>query len=146
MTSSIETVRQSIRVVWNAGQLDRIDEFYTESFQAHYPPAGPDWGQGREGLRNFVRLVRTGFPDYTEHIEDIHAVVDRVFVRMRNTGTHTGQLPISPTPTKKTIEVADFLHIRMEDGKIAEQWGVFDNFSMLLQLGLLQPPPVTPAA
>jgi predicted ester cyclase len=143
MNSNIEIVRESIRVVWNGGQLDRIDDFYTEKFRAHYPPTGPSWGEGREGLRNFVELVRTGFPDYTENIEDIHAVDDRVFVRMRNTGTNTGPLPISPTPTNKPVEVADFLHIRMENDKIAEQWGLFDNFGMLLQLGLLQPPQVT---
>jgi predicted ester cyclase len=137
MNPNIETVRQSIRVVWNSGHLDRIDDFYTEDFHAHYPPTGPSWGEGREGLRAFVELVRTGFPDYTENIEDIHAVEDRVFVRMRNTGTNTGPLPIAPTPTNKPIEVADFLHIRMENGKIAEQWGLFDNFSMLLQLGVI---------
>lgn len=142
MDSNIEIVRESIRIVWNCGQLDRIDDFYTDKFQAHYPPTGPSWGEGREGLRNFVELVRTGFPDYTENIEDIHAVDDRVFVRMRNTGTNSGPLPISPAPTNKRIEVADFLHIRIESGKIAEQWGLFDNFSMLLQLGLLQPPRV----
>lgn len=142
MKSNVEIVRDSIRVVWNGGQLDRIEDFYSESFRAHYPPTGPSWGEGREGLRNFISLVRIGFPDYTENIEDIHAVEDRVFVRMRNTGTNRGPLPIAPTPTNKTIEVADFLHIRMEDGKIAEQWGLFDNLGMLLQLGLLQPPQV----
>jgi predicted ester cyclase len=142
MKSTVDIVRESIRVVWNGGQLDRIEDFYTETFRAHYPPTGPSWGEGHEGLKNIVSLVRTGFPDYTENIEDIHAVDDRVFVRMRNTGTHQGPLPLAPTPTNKTFEIADFLHIRMEDGKIAEQWGLPDSLSMLLQLGLLELPQV----
>jgi predicted ester cyclase len=142
MNNNIEIVRESIRVVWNEGQLDRIGQFYSEKFQAHYPPIGPSWGEGRDGLRNIVELMRTWFPDYTENIEDIHAVEDRVFVRMRNTGTNTGTLPITSAPTNKAFEVADFLHIRMEGGKIAEQWGLFDTFTMLMQLGLLQLPQV----
>jgi predicted SnoaL-like aldol condensation-catalyzing enzyme len=142
MKSNIDIVRELIRVVWNGGQLDRIEDFYTATFRAHYPPIGPSWGEGREGLKNIVSLVRTGFPDYTENIEDIHAVEDRVFVRMRNTGTNRGPLPTVPTPTNKAFEVADFVHIRMENGKIAEQWGLTDNLSMFLQLGLLELPQV----
>jgi predicted ester cyclase len=143
MNNNIEIVRESIRVVWNGGELDRIDDFYAEQFRAHYPESSLSWGEGREGLRNFVKIVRTAFPDYKDNIDDIHAIEDRVFVRMRNTGTNLGPLPILPTPTSKKIEVTDFMHIRIEDGKIAEQWGLYDVLSMLVQLGLLQSPQLT---
>lgn len=140
MSSNVEIVRDCIRLVWNEGRVDRIDDFYTEGFTAHYPPVGPPWGEGREGVRNVVQIARRAFPDYRENIEAIHGVDDRVFVRMRNTGTQTGPAPFAPTPTNRSFEVTDILHARLEDGRLAEQWGLIDSLGMFLQLGVLKPP------
>jgi predicted SnoaL-like aldol condensation-catalyzing enzyme len=43
-------------------------------------------------------------------------------------------------PTGKGFTIAGIDIHRLEDGKMAEHWHVVDNFSMLLQLGLIPPP------
>ncbi len=134
-----QLVRTAFETIWNRGEVSRCREFYTENFQAHYPPGGPSWGKGPDGVRAILTLIRNAFPDYHEKIEELISSGDRVVARMTNSGTHKGPLPIAPA-TGKSFEVVDIAICRIEDGKIAEQWGLSDNLSLLLQLGLIQPP------
>lgn len=64
---------------------------------------------------------------------------DRVVLRSTNTGTYSGALG-TPELAGRGFEVADFMLVRMEDGLIAEQWGLFDLYSMFIQLGVMEPP------
>lgn len=105
--------REVIDVIWNRHELDRIPEFYTEDFVSHQPKDGFRWDPGQDGLRALLEVTRQMFPDYTENIEDAVAEGDRVVLRLRNTGTLAG--------TDKSFEVSDFMLVRIEDGRIAEQ-------------------------
>lgn len=134
-----QLVRTAFETIWNRGEVSRVHEFYTEDFQAHYPPVGPSWGEGPDGVKDLVTLIRTAFPDYNETIEDLISSGDRVVARMRNRGTHKGPLPLAPA-TGKSFEVDDIAICRIESGKIAEQWGATDQLSLLVQLGLVQLP------
>lgn len=133
-----ELVRTAFEIVWNRREVSRVREFYSESFQSHYPP-GFDWGEGPDGLANYVTLIGKTTSDYHETIEDIFSAGDRVAVRMTNTGTHTGDALIAPV-TGKSFEFIDITICRIEDGKIAEQWGAFDQLGLLMQLDQIQPP------
>ena len=133
-------VRTAFETIWNRGEVSRVREFYAEGFRAHYPPyhyppEGPSWGEGPDGVAHFVTLVRTAFPDYHETIEELISSGDRVVARMTNRGTHKGPLPNAPA-SGKSFEIVDIAICRIERGKIAEQWGLADQFTLLLQLGL----------
>jgi predicted ester cyclase len=84
-------------------------------------------------------MLRGAFPDYRETIEDLIASRDRVVTRLTIRGTHEGPLPFAPA-TGKSIEIADTSIFRIEDGKIAEQWAVTDQLSLLVQLGQVEAP------
>jgi len=78
-----------------------------------------------------------GFPDLHETIEDIIAEGDKVWVRFRFTGTHTGEyLGLAPTGRKITVEIVDIF--RMVDGKAVEEWEVADGLDSLKQLGIIE--------
>ena len=134
-----QLIRTAFETIWNHGEVSRVREFYTEGFRAHYPPLGSSWGEGPDGVKDLVALTRTAFPDYRETIEDLISSGDRVVARMTSRGTHTGPLPFAPA-SGKSFEIVDIAICRIEDGKIAEQWGLADQFTLLLQLGLIQPP------
>ena len=53
--------------------------------------------------------------------------------------TDKGPLPFAPA-TGKSIEIADTSIFRIEGGKIAEQWAVTDQLSLLVQLGQVEAP------
>jgi predicted ester cyclase len=131
-------VRDAIEVVWNRAELDRIPEFYAADFVSHQPALGLRWDPGHEGLRQLISRTKAQFPDYHETIEDAVASGDRVVLRLTNSGTDTGGTR-SAAPTGRSFEVRDFMLVRMADGKIAEQWGLIDLYSMYIQLGIIEP-------
>lgn len=133
-----QAVRDSIKYIWNQGALDRLSEFYTEDFISHQGDENVwEWPPGHEGLRLQVTEGQLAFPDYTETIEHIIAEDDYVSVRQWVTGTNTGPGPFPPTGKK--MRILDTFICRLEDGRLAEQWGLLDHYAMLVQLGLSKP-------
>ena len=77
------------------------------------------------------------FPDMALHIEDVVAEGEKVLVRLRAKGTHSGDLMgIPPTGRPIDIDVLDLLQFR--DGLLVEQWALIDNLGMLRQIGVTQ--------
>lgn len=142
----------AIAHVWSKGDLSRIPEYYTEGFIGHMTEPALNWvgatspvaWRGHAGLAALVRDVRAAFPDYTETPQLVVAHGDQIAMRMINRGTHTGT-PIAGMPaTGRHFEAVDTMFVRLEGGRIAEQWGLIDQFAIGMQLGLLgaDPPPL----
>jgi len=96
--------------------------------------------QGREGFKKLFTMAFEGFPDWHEAIEDIIAEGDKVWVRIKATGTHTGEwdlFGVKLAPTGKKIEMPMVFIWRLENGKLAEGWEVDDNLNFLIQLGVI---------
>jgi len=79
-----------------------------------------------------ARAFFKGFPDYHETIENIIAEGDKVWIREKVTGTHTGEYHGIATTGKKNA-VTSVIILRIVDGKVAE-WREFADFPSLLEL------------
>ena len=55
--------------------------------------------------------------------------------RVTMLGVHKGELEGLP-PTGKTFTISAFTAFRIVDGKIAEEWEIFDELGMMHQLGM----------
>jgi predicted ester cyclase len=131
------TVRKLIERGFNRGDLTVLDEVLEPTFIEHEAVA-PGVPPTQEAVRAIIGSLRTGFPDLHLSIEAIDAVGDRVWLRIRATGTHDGPfMGNPPTGRKLSVDVLDVC--RMSNGRIAEHWGVPDNLSAMEQLGLLPP-------
>lgn len=87
-----------------------------------------------------LRALFAAFPDIKSEVEDVIAEGDRVAIRSRMTGTHTGEFMGVPA-TGKTVSAEGIDIVRMnEEGKGVEHWGLMDQASMMVQLGLMPPP------
>ena len=64
---------------------------------------------------------------------------NKVAVRTRWQGTHRGELQGIP-PTGKHVDFQLMEIMRIQDGKIAEGWVVFDSLGMLQQIGAAPQP------
>jgi steroid delta-isomerase-like uncharacterized protein len=126
-----EVVLRNQAEVWSKGNLDILQELYTPDFVCHFI-VGPDW-HGYDGIREAVSSHRRSFPDWTEHVEDIVAEGDRVVTRFRSRGTQKGEFEGIP-PTGRTVEVSEVAIFRLENGRIAEQWGFPDAMGLMRQL------------
>lgn len=135
-SKNAQIVLDSIEVIFNRAEVDRIPEFYTEDFRSHQGGFGLwEWKPGRDGLRDHITMTKTAWPDYREDPEIVFTDDDLVIIRMTISGTNTGDA-VFPA-TNRRFEVKDMMICRIRDGKLHEQWGLTDHYTMLVQLGLI---------
>lgn len=90
--------------------------------------------RGTDAWRKHAEILFSAFPDIQMHIEDIFGSDDKVAVRMRLTGTHTGEF-LGIQPTGKKVEYQSNELYRIADGTIAEEWICSDMLTLMAQIG-----------
>lgn len=130
-------VRRFYEEVWGNHSLDALDELVTTDAVDHELP--PGLPPGREGMKAFLGMFLSAFPDTKMTVEDALAEGDKVATRWSATGTHTGELMGIPA-TGKQINVTGLDINRISGGKIVEHWGQFDQMGMMQQLGVVPAP------
>jgi carboxymethylenebutenolidase len=102
-------------------------------------------GVGREGVRKFYtnHLVGKFFPPDVEMLDvsltiGEDQIVDEQVIRFTHTKVIDWMLPGVP-PTGKKVEVAVAVIVGFEGGKIAHEHIYWDQASVLVQIGLLNP-------
>jgi steroid delta-isomerase-like uncharacterized protein len=93
----------------------------------------PEPQHGREIWRQGFEMMKHAFPDLQADIEDIVAAQDKVAVRLRFRGTHSGEF-LGVGPTGRTVEYVSHEFYRIADGLIAEEWICSDMATLLRQL------------
>ena len=83
--------------------------------------------------------MRSAFPDIHITIEDQFAEGDKSVVRWTAHGTHQGALQ-GRSPTGKQVTVTAVSIFRWANGMAEEAWTVYDQLSLLQQLGLMPAP------
>ena len=122
--------------VVNNADFDLASRILTANFWDHGNP--PDEPKGVEGLRRFLSMLATAFPDIKVEVREMLAEGDLVAVRLKVSGTHTGILlgKIPPSGKRAIWSGMDFL--RVSDGKIVERWGVRDLLGLMQQIGAVK--------
>jgi predicted ester cyclase len=110
---------------YNEQNLDAFDDLVSPDYVGHILQI-----RGLESLKQNWASFFKGFPDTHSTIEDIIAEGDKVCLRYKGTGTHTGEYQgLAPTGKKfKTISVEIY---RVVNGKIVEGWTILDWFTHL---------------
>jgi|SRR5919106_6574121 predicted ester cyclase len=109
-----------------------LDEFFAPNYRRYLTPTTPPLTA--EEQRERAARLRTAFPDAVATLEDIIAEGDRVAYRLTIRGTHQG-LFLGIPPSQKPVAVSFTAIVRIEDGKLAEEWGGLDQIDLLHQLG-----------
>ncbi len=120
--------------MWDKGNWDRVDDLYSEDYIEHYTGV-----KGQEGIKQDRINTKKAFPDLKLTIEDTVVQGNVIAVRYTIRGTHRGEF-MGIQPTGKTFEIRALAINRTEDGKFAEHWGLYDIFSILIQLGVKEIP------
>ena len=138
-TSREEMTRVNRRFIeiFQSGDVDAIDEVCAPNYVDHDP--GPGQSPDREGLKQWLRSSRDSFSDISFTVEDEIIEGDKLCVRSRFSGRHTGDFQGMP-PTNKTVSIQSIDILRIENGKAVEHWGVLDAAGMLQQLGMMPGP------
>jgi len=132
---SLEENKAIVRKVVEAANkrnLDLMDETVSPDFVDHKRQL-----RGLKALKQFAAMIYKSFSDFNETIEGIIAEGDKVWVRIKTTGTHIGKfLGLAPTGKKFTETSVDMF--RIVNGKIVEGWNVSDELNFLKQLGVIE--------
>ena len=121
---------------YNDRELDIFDELVAEDYYDHVFEQ-----RGREHLKQLFTTAFVGFPDWYEAIEVIIAEDDKVWVRVKATGTHTGEWNLFGAvlpPTGQEVTLHMVFIWRIENGQLAEGWEVDADLAFLMQLGVIE--------
>jgi steroid delta-isomerase-like uncharacterized protein len=89
--------------------------------------------RGLDGFKAYVELIREGFADFNNTIEDLIAEGDRVVARLSYRGTHGGTVLDIP-PTGKTVVYSGVAIFRIVSHKIVDVWVLGDVHGLMEQL------------
>ncbi len=117
-----DIVRRLVTEVFNAGNLDLIDELYAPSLA----PAARRW----------IAPFLASFNEVEMEIKELIAEGDRVVGRFICSGTHVGDWRGHPATGRRFRRIDEVYIFRIEDGRIVQAWGIEDTLRRLEQLGL----------
>ena len=130
INKNIEAVKK-YHEVWSNGNIENLDKIIAPNFASHF--IGGFEYKGIDGAKNSVLETKKAFPDWKEDIIDIIAQDDKVVTRYHSTGTQLGNWDgIDSTGNKVDIYEASIY--RLENGKIVEQWGFWDEINLKKQM------------
>ena len=124
--------------LFNKGNLTVADEVFdpkylNTAFENLGLPRGP------EGFKQYVSMIRTGFPDFHVDLEDQVAEGDKEVHRLIARGTHKGKF-MDIAPTNKKVEVSAIVIDHFSEGKVMKTWAEIDMLGMMQQLGVVPSP------
>jgi len=136
-TDSNKAVVQRFRDALNAGDLDGAFAVFAPNAVVHMQSAPEPLT--KEGFQQLGRLILSAFTGGVATVEEMIADGDKVVSRLTFRGTHTGDLMGIP-PTGKSVTISETIINQIADGKIVESWRLFDQMTMMQQLGVIPTP------
>jgi predicted ester cyclase len=113
------------------GDLAGIGNVVTADFvDHHFPPGLPP---GPEGVRQFFTAVGGAFSDKKIDIDFMLAEGDKVDCHFAFVGRHTGEFA-GIKAKGNAVRLPAISTFRIQDGKLAEAWEIFDSASLFEQM------------
>ena len=144
MTTETQKMIERIPLeILNNNKFELIDELYATNYVEHTPQPGV--APTREGTKQTLIALKKAFPDLRYTIEDVIDSSDKIVHRLTASGTMKADFLGMPATGKHATWTE--IHIgRVANGRLTDHWGVIDQLSMLVQLGVIESPARVPAA
>ncbi len=135
--SSPQSLAERFAATLSAHDIDAFAALFSDSYVNHQvsaaaPPPPPNLSP-KQGSVGFFKARLTGLPDLKVAIEAMVADKDHVAASFVYTGTHSG-VYFGVAPTGKALRFTSCDIFRVQDGLIAEHWGMGDIAGVLAQL------------
>ena len=121
--------------VINGHNAALIDSFCIKDFTDHNPSPGHS-GKGSDDLRAVFNDMFAAFPDIRATTDFMIAHGDTVVTYITMTGTNSGATSTMPA-TNKSFKINGIDIVVVKDGKATDRWGLFDDMTMMTQLGII---------
>ncbi len=128
--------RRTIDQLWNAQDYDVLGAAYGKDF----PFAGPTDRKfsGAGDYQQFLSSIRSAFPDLEVQVDEVYWMGNDndgylTSERWSAEGTHTGA-GLYGEPTGKSVQIWGITQHRIIDGKITQEWLLFNELDLMMQL------------
>jgi len=119
---------------FNKGDYEALKELLSPDYTVYNPSGYPEPTSREALIENYKRALEA-FPEFIWSIEDMIAAEDKVISRIIAKGTYKGGVPGLPK-TGKEFEFSMITIMRIEDGKVVEEWQEDDQLGLARQLGM----------
>lgn len=116
---------------WNDRNPEILEQFLTQDIINH----GSDDINGIEEYKQVYAMLLASSSETKINIEGLMAEGDLVMSRIQLQGINSGQLGEMP-PSGNKFSFRIFTVFRLVDGKIAEEWEIYDELAFMMQIGL----------
>ena len=129
-------VRAHFHNVYNRRDFSAIDRLYAQNVRWH--GTSNREGYGRAEVRAMARGLLSSFPDLGMHVDEVYWMGNpedgfAVSVRWTAIGTHRGH-GIYGNPTGRRVHIWGMSQLYFSQGRIVEEWALFNEFDVLAQL------------
>jgi len=119
--------------LWNGGDIGLVDSLYIENSLRHNADLGD--AKGPEEIKEFVKWVYTAYPDFKVTFDEPMKFKDRIVTTFKATATNDGPLGENMPPTGKKMSFNGIGVIKIENGKVIEEWVYYNSQVIYNQLG-----------
>ncbi|UCC40495.1 MAG: ester cyclase [Candidatus Aminicenantes bacterium] len=119
---------------FNKGDFEAFKELLSPGY-AVYNPSGTTKSTSREKLIESYKMAQDAFTEFTWSIEEMIAAGDKVVCRIIARGTYKGGVESIPV-SEKELEFSLINIMRIENGKVVEEWQEDDQLGLARQLGM----------
>lgn len=131
-----DVLRRMLHYTWNWRNMSAMDAAYAPNVRFHGATGRELCGRGE--LKSYVLSMLAMFPDLALQVDDVYWMGNdqdgySVSVRWSALGTHRGNGIYGP-PTNRAVLLWGLSQYHVADGKIQEEWTVFNEFEVLQQL------------
>lgn len=115
--------------------FDAVMELLSPDYTYYFPSGGSEPGSREQAIAQ-VKMFQNAVPDLVHNIEEMMAVGDKVIFRFIARGTNTGDIKeMGISATGNPVEVSSIVIVRIENGKIVEEWQEADMLGFMQQFG-----------
>lgn len=137
--SSAESIARRFLSAWNPGRQHVLEDLADPDIVARYSHF-PEPIRGVDAYRAMIEETLGYFPDLETTALEVVAGDGRAAVRWKYTGTHESGEMYGLEATGREVEVHGASFYRIVDGRVVEETGVGDTFSLMIQLGAAPAP------
>jgi len=116
------------------------EDLLADGFQVHpihHATVISDEGSGPPAFKTFAAWLQSTWSGPSMSVETIVAEADWATAHWTFRGTHDRGPFLGVPPSGKRIEYAGVTVFRVEEGKLAEGWALFDRLWLFQQLGII---------
>lgn len=132
--SPVDIVRDVFERVLNQRDPDALAEYWAEDIVEEFPVGVY---RGKSAVRGYFAETFAALPDFHIEARSIVGEGDRVFVRWHMSGTFSGEPWMGIEATGTRIELDGIDCFSMKNGRVVENFVVFDQLSFARQIGML---------